>query len=66
MGKRVNKRVIVATLFKDDGTFCLTQELATYRHRTEVAGILKAISNRINSIHKCHSHHLFFMDEEEK
>jgi hypothetical protein len=59
-----NKRVIVATLYNDSGTFKVMQEMAIYTHRQQVTHILKAIQDRVNMNHKFQEQSLLFLDEE--
>ncbi len=61
--RTVNKRAIVATLYRDGGTFKVAQEMITYQHRTQVPQALKDIQDRVNEHYKFQEQSLFFMDE---
>lgn len=63
MGKRVNKRMVVATMYRHNGKHKLTQELCTYRHRTEINDILRNIQVRVNEHYKFQEQHILFIDE---
>ena len=61
--RTVNKRVVVATMYRDEGTFKMAQEVVAYTHRQQIPPALKEIQDRVNETYKFQEQNLLFLDE---